>query len=289
MRNAPVEQVTGAVAVDGGDLDGVAEAERIEFVDVGVRGADGVALVHGETDRLAAAQQHIGDVLIGGGHAGLHIRDHDDHVGGGNGQLGLTAHELQHLAVGVRLDAACIHELEFAAVPVTVAVNAVAGHARRILHDGGAPAGQFVEKHGLADVRPSNDRNQGLGHSASLLSAAERRGFFFLLWHKTLRFARHKQKCPQTKQNLPGYHPGRGAVRQAERKELILSCFPCGNGITSPRRQEEPRGHCRYRSSCKLCAADEPHRTSGKRLRRGWRASSGSCVSYPVLPWKPYT
>lgn len=133
------------------------------------------------------------------------------------------------------------------------------------------------------------DRNQGLGHSASLLSAAERRGFFFLLWHKTLRFARHKQKCPQTKQNLPGYHPGRGAVRQAERKELILSCFPCGNGITSPRRQEEPRGHCRYRSSCKLCAADEPHRTSGKRLRRGWRASSGSCVSYPVLPWKPYT
>ena len=99
----------------------------------------------------------------------------------------------------------------------------------------------------------------------------------------------YKQKCPETKQNLPGYHPGRGAVRQAERKELILSCFPCGNGITSPRRQEEPRGHCRYRSSCKLCAADEPHRTSGKRLRRGWRASSGSCVSYPVLPWKPYT
>ena len=36
VRNAPVEQVAGAVAVDGGDLDGVAEAERIEFVDVGL-------------------------------------------------------------------------------------------------------------------------------------------------------------------------------------------------------------------------------------------------------------
>ena len=46
-----------------------------------------------------------------------------------------------------------------------------------------------------------------------------------------------------------------GAVRQAERKELILSCFPCGNGITSPRRQEEPRGHCRYRRPCRLCGA----------------------------------
>ena len=71
LRDAPVEQVAGAVAVDGGDLDGIAEAaarrtrRRPGFV--------GPTLSHlftARADGLAAAQQHIGDILIGSGHAG---------------------------------------------------------------------------------------------------------------------------------------------------------------------------------------------------------------------------
>ena len=79
-------------------------------------------------------------------------------------ELRLLAHEGQDLAVGARLDAAGIDEREFAAAPLAFAVNAVAGHAGRVLHDGQAAAAELIEEHGLADVRPAHDRNQGSGH-----------------------------------------------------------------------------------------------------------------------------
>ena len=84
--------------------------------------------------------------------------------------------------------------------------------------------------------------------------------------------------------------PALGKIpRKKKRGRLRLPHLFILSRITLPQQPGEPRGHCRYRSSCRLYGADALRRTSGKQRRRERTASSGSCVSYPVLPWKLYT
>ena len=71
--------------------------------------------------------------------------------------LSLTAHEFQHLAVCARLNAAGIDEREAPSVPVALAVDPVARHARRVLDNRHALAGQFIKQHRFADIRPAYD------------------------------------------------------------------------------------------------------------------------------------
>ena len=153
----------------GGNGDGVAETEVIELVEVGIDTARGVHLVHCQHDGLAGSQQHIRDLLIGSRQAGLHIRQENDDVRVLNGDLRLLAHERQDLIVRARFDTAGVHQTEFAAAPLALAVDAVARDARRILDDGEPLADELIKQHGLADVRPSNDRNQRFHLSASFI------------------------------------------------------------------------------------------------------------------------
>ena len=168
--HAEIQQVAGAVAVDGGHLDGIAQAQGVELIHLGIGGAHAVALVHREAHGLLGAQQHIRHLLVGGGHAHLHVRHHDDDVGGLDGDLRLAAHEQQHLAAGAGFDAAGVHDLEFAAVPVAFSIDPVAGDAGGILHDGGAPPGQFIEEHRLAHIGAADngDNRQCHGYASFL-------------------------------------------------------------------------------------------------------------------------
>ena len=153
----------------GGNGDGVAETEVIELVEVGIDTARGVHLVHCQHDGLAGSQQHIRDLLIGSRQAGLHIRQENDDVRVLNGDLRLLAHERQDLIVRARFDTAGVHQTEFAAAPLALAVDAVARDARRILDDREPLADELIKQHGLANVRPSNDRNQRFHLSASFI------------------------------------------------------------------------------------------------------------------------
>ena len=152
------------MAVDGGGLKQVADAETVEFVHIGIHGADGVALVHGERNGLAGFAQHGGHVLIGGGDAGMHVYHHDDGVGQLNADLRLTAHEFEHLAVRTRLDAAGVHQREGAPAPFAAAVNSVPGDAGGVLYDGGALPCEFIEKHGFAHIGPPDNGDQRFCH-----------------------------------------------------------------------------------------------------------------------------
>ena len=140
-----VQQITGAVAMDGGYLDGITQAQGVELVDIGVDLSHAVAFVDGQNHRLFGALQHGAHGTVGGGEAHGHIGDHNDDIRRLNGDLRLTAHKLQHLAVGARLDAAGIHQRKGPAVPLAVAVKTVPGDAGRVLHDGCPAAGQFIE------------------------------------------------------------------------------------------------------------------------------------------------
>ena len=159
VGKAGIQQVAGAVSMDGGDGDGVPQAQVVELIDVRILPAGLVGLVHRQHHRLAGAQEHIGHLLVGGGHAGLDVAHKDDHGGGGNGDLRLLPHKGQDLVVGARLDAAGVHDVEHPVAPLTGGVDAVPGDAGGVLHDGQPPAAQLIEEHGLAHIGPAHDGN----------------------------------------------------------------------------------------------------------------------------------
>ena len=163
---------TASMAVDGGNLDGVAEAKRIEFIRVRVRVAGLVALVDGQHDRLFRPLEHGRDFRIRRGQADCYIDDHDDDRRRLNGDLRLPAHKLQHFVIRTGLDAAGIDKRKPAAIPLAFAVNTVAGDAGGILDDCHALAGQFVKEHRLADVRPADDGYDGLRHGRPSFQAS---------------------------------------------------------------------------------------------------------------------
>ena len=164
---AGVEQIARPVAVQRGDRHRIAQPEIIELVQLRRRSAELIDFVDAEDDRTSRALEHRGDLRIRGGHAGQQICDKNNDVCVFNGDFRLQTHELQNFAVGTRLNAAGIDNLEGTAPPFTVAVEPVACDARRILDDGAAGSGQFIEQHRLSDVRTADDGNDGLLHSLS--------------------------------------------------------------------------------------------------------------------------
>ena len=162
VLEAGVQQVPGAVSVDGGDGDGVPQPQVIELIEIRVRGPGGVHLVHRQDDGLPAAQQHGGHLLVRGGEACPNIRQKDNHRGGLDGGLGLVPHELQNLAVRPGLDAAGVHQGEGPAAPVGLPVDAVPGDAGGVLHDGQAFSDDLIEQHGLAHVGAAHDGDDRL-------------------------------------------------------------------------------------------------------------------------------
>ena len=70
----------------------------------------------------------------------------------------------QQAVINPRLDTTGIDQQKFVAAPFTITKNAIAGHARRVLHDGKALAGQFIENRRLAHVGTTNDSNDRFCH-----------------------------------------------------------------------------------------------------------------------------
>ena len=150
------------MAVDGGDGDGIAQTQIIEFIDV--RAAALVHLVDSQDHRLAAALEHGSHLLIGSGHTGLDVAEEHDDRGVVNGDLGLRTHEGQDLIVRPGLDAAGVDEGELPALPVAFSVDAVPGDAGGVLHDGQPPADDLIEQHGLAHIGAAHDGNDRFRH-----------------------------------------------------------------------------------------------------------------------------
>ena len=157
------------MAVDGGDGDGVAQTKVIELVDIGVFPTYAVHLVHRQHHGLVGPQEHTGYLLIGGGHAGLDVAHENDHIGVVDGDLRLTAHESQNLAVGTRLDTAGIHDVKGTARPLALGIDPVTGDAGGVLHNGKTLSTQLVEEHGLAHIGSAHDCNQRF-HGITLVS-----------------------------------------------------------------------------------------------------------------------
>ena len=105
-----VQQIAGAVAVDGRNGHHFVKAKVVELVQLHGGLAHVIALVDGQNDGLMAAAEHVGHFLIGSGQAVAHVHHHDDAVGGVDGDLGLLAHVCQNALGGLGLNAAGVHQ-----------------------------------------------------------------------------------------------------------------------------------------------------------------------------------
>ena len=184
-----VQQVAGAVAMDSRDSDGIPQSQVVELIKVRVRDTGGVHFVHCQHDGLAAAQQHVGHLLVRGGEARADIRQKDDDSGVLDGDLGLIPHEGQDLVVGPGLDTAGVDKGEGPAVPVRLPIDAVPGDARGVLHNGEALSNEFVEQHGLAHIGPAHDGDDGF-HRRSLPFFIKQT-YMVILYPVTGEMARH--------------------------------------------------------------------------------------------------
>ncbi|MPM52219.1 hypothetical protein SDC9_98976 [bioreactor metagenome] len=199
--------------VDSGDGDGVPQAQIVKLVKIRIYRTGGIHLIHRQNDGLSASQQHVGHLVVGGGEAGLHIGQKDNHRGVINGQLRLLAHKGQDLIVRLGLNAAGVDQGKRAAVPVRLPVNAVAGDARRILHDGEPPTDQLVEQHGLAHIGPTYNGNDGF-HGFPPVSLYSRLPLG-CLFASASHYTRKTRNCNRTAGKFIGH--------KTRRKERTLS------------------------------------------------------------------
>ncbi len=161
---AGIEQIAGAVAVQGGNGERVAQSEVVKFIKFRRLAARPVAFVDREHHRLARTAQHRRDILVRRCHAGVQVGDEHDDIGRLNGNFRLHAHKFQNFIVRSRLDTAGIHDLKGPSAPFGIGIQPVPRDARRILYNGKALARQPVEQLGFADIRSSDNRHNRLRH-----------------------------------------------------------------------------------------------------------------------------
>ncbi len=166
-----VHQVARAASRHGADAVGVAQAQRIEFVRR-VHLVVVVDLVADQEHFLVAPAQDVGHERVEVGDACRDFHQEQDYIGFVDGQQHLTADFVLEDVFGVDRVAARVDDREFLAVPVGLAVVAVARGAGRRVHDGFALADQPVEKGALAHVRASDDCYEA--HVVSLTFAVSR-------------------------------------------------------------------------------------------------------------------
>ena len=141
-----VQQITGPVAVNGGNLDRVPQTKVIKLIEIRRRLAHRVALVDAENDRTAALEQHRRNVGVRRHQAGADVRHQYNHIGRIDGQLRLRTHLRKDHIAGARLNTAGIHQRKFAPFPLAVSIDPVARDARRIVHNRQALADQLIKQ-----------------------------------------------------------------------------------------------------------------------------------------------
>jgi len=125
-----------------------------------VRGVDLVVvvdLVADEDHLLRGAAQDVGHQHVEVGDAGAYLHEEEDHVGLVDGQQDLTADFVLENILRIDGVPARVDDGKLLAVPVGLAVMAVAGGSGRRVDDGLPFAHEAVEEGAFADVRTAHD------------------------------------------------------------------------------------------------------------------------------------
>ena len=157
-RDDRVEQVAGAVAVQRGERDRVAEPEAVEL-ERGIVPARVVDLVREQEDRLVRAAQDLRDLLVARRDPDLRVDDEEHEVGLLDRRARLVGDRARDRRRVGDVDAAGVDQPELRPGPLADELLAVARDAGRLVDDGGARARQAVDERRLADVRKADDRD----------------------------------------------------------------------------------------------------------------------------------
>ena len=152
-----IHEVTTAVAVRRGDRMWLTEAERMEIRTSGRR-IEPLGLVDREEHGLAGTTQLARHKVILGGETSARIGKEHEHIGFGDGTLGLQAHRLLD-ARGLLDEATGVDDDIGDRPEAAVAVLAIARDARHVRDQGVPGPGQAVEERGLADIRPPDQHH----------------------------------------------------------------------------------------------------------------------------------
>ena len=158
MADDGLQQVAQPQHVGGADGNGIAQTKVVVFVQLVVQ-ARVVHLIDHQQNGLVSLAQVMTDVLVIRGQAGTAIAEKADHVRRFHGDLRLPPHLGKQHVLAAHIQTAGIHHAEMTAHPLHVAVDAVAGHAGHILHDGDAPSGHLIEESRFAHIGPANNGN----------------------------------------------------------------------------------------------------------------------------------
>jgi hypothetical protein len=172
-REHELDQLLDAVAVRRRDRQRIAEAERVE-VGSDHRAVDALGLVDDHMHRPPGAAQARGDVLVVRGAPGAAVDQEQQHVGLGDGLLGLARHLVHDAVLGHRVEAGGVDDQIVAVADATDTVVAVAGEAGLVGDERVAGARQAVEQGRLADIGPA-DQNDGGFHLLPYLSVLRTR------------------------------------------------------------------------------------------------------------------
>ena len=151
-----VHQVARAASRHRRDAVGIAQPQGVELV----RGVDLVVvvdLVADEDHLLRGAAQDVGHQHVEVGDAGAYLHEEEDHVGLVDGQQDLTADFVLENILRIDGVPARVDDGKLLAVPVGLAVMAVAGGSGRRVDDGLPFAHEAVEEGAFADVRTAHD------------------------------------------------------------------------------------------------------------------------------------
>ncbi len=170
-----VEEVAGAVAVQAGERNRVAEAEPVQVERERVL-ARVVDLVREHEHRPVRLAQDLRDLLVAGRDPRLRVDDEEDEVGLLDGLARLVRDRPRERCRIGDVDAAGVDEQEPFRVPLADELLAVARDAGCLVDDRRARAAEPVHERRLADVREADDRDRADERVGRLLL---RRGFVF--------------------------------------------------------------------------------------------------------------
>ena len=140
-----VEEVAGAGAIGRRDFDGSSEAEGVELGGVEMGVAD-IILVGNDDHRLLRAAQDGSHLVVEVGDAGGRIDHEEDYISLFDGDMHLLIDLLFEDIIGIDHPAAGVDDRELAALPVDLAILAVACGAGSVIDDGAACLRQTVEE-----------------------------------------------------------------------------------------------------------------------------------------------
>ena len=164
MLHYLIEKVSEPCLVCCGDREGISQPETVKFIDL--RHGQIAVLIHLVDDKnhwFSCTPEHIRDFAVSIDKALLYIRHEQNDIRHVDGDLRLLPHLRQNHIPGVRFNAPGVDQRKSIIQPGAVRIDAVAGDARSVFHNGNIFSRKFIKQCRFSHIRPSYNGDERTG------------------------------------------------------------------------------------------------------------------------------